>query len=155
MVLVRMWLITPFNVPSGSMEPTLKPGDLVFANTLDTHPTEGQIVVFHLPKGDGNYGGDTLIKRAIGLPGDTLSFRGGQVFIDGKRLAQSYLPSGTTTWPALGEGAVVHVPAGEYFVMGDNRSDSYDSRYFGLVKQSWVVGTALVRYRGLLNFRVY
>ena len=81
------------------------------------------------------------IKRVIGLPGDVISSRGGQVYIDGRLLLEPFLPPGTVT-----TGIVTQkVPPNEYFVMGDNRSDSQDSRYFGPISRSLLVGRVVLR----------
>jgi len=113
--LVRLWVVTPYNVPSKSMLPTLKPGDLVYVNiSTPAQPRPDHRV--QPPQGRRCLRGNTLIKRAIGLPGETISFRGGQVFIDGQHLAQSYLPAGPQPgprWARLGRPR----PQGEYFMM--------------------------------------
>ena len=151
----------PYRIPSGSMEPTLhcaKPGayceghfdDHVVANRLAYRfgdPERGQIVVFTAPQaadrcGEGN-GGTTFVKRIVGLPGEQVSARGGVVYIDGQRLIEPYVdPSrrgrNSESWPP--------VPAGHYFLLGDNRTHSCDSRTWGTVPRSSLIGPAMVTY---------
>jgi signal peptidase I len=137
------------------MYPTLKTNDRVIVNKLSykLHPVHrGDIVVFKTPKGpDGKPIDPTikdLIKRVIGLPGETISARNGQVTINGTPLAESYLPKGTVTDcskfvpDCFPKGPL---PTNEYFVMGDNRGGSRDSRYFGAISKSEIVGRAFIR----------
>lgn len=151
----------PYRIPSGSMEPTLhcaKPGDYcegrfddrVLANRLAYRfgdPERGQIVVFTAPKaaercGEGN-GGTTFVKRIVGLPGEQVSERGGVVYIDGQRLIEPYVdPSrrgnSSESWP--------RIPANHYFLLGDNRTHSCDSRTWGTVPRSSLIGPAMLTY---------
>jgi len=154
-LLIKTFAVQAFYIPSGSMEPTLMPGDRVLVNKLsyDFHPVhEGDIIVFRRPPKDTTPNIDDLIKRVIGLPGETLYVANCGVYIDGKELAQPYLPKGwqnpsseyCTTWVG-GLPNPYKVPKGYYFVMGDNRKDSYDSRYWGPLPASYIVGRAFVR----------
>jgi len=160
-LVIKTFAIQAFYIPSGSMEPTLVPGDRVLVNKLsyDFHPVhEGDIIVFRRPPHDTTPGVQDLIKRVIGLPGQTIHVANCRVYINGKQLAQPYLPAGwqnpsseyCTTWPTSGcSGPCLpnpyKVPKGYYFMMGDNRQDSYDSRYWGPLPASYIVGRAFVR----------
>jgi signal peptidase I len=142
---IKTFLFQAFYIPSESMEPTLKPGDRVLVNKLSyqLHPIHrGDIVVFKRPPGEaGDPTIKDLIKRVIGLPGDTIEQRNGRVFINNRELDEPYLPPDTitTTLPS-------HVVApGQYFVMGDNRINSKDSRFIGAIPGSLIVGRAFVR----------
>jgi len=145
----------PFRVPSSSMEPTLhcaKPGpwceasfsDRVIANRLAYRfgsPHRGQIVVFEAPEDACGIGG-TFVKRLIGMPGDTVTERTGVVFVNGRRLSEPYVKaslrdSDSGTWK---------VPAGHYFFMGDDRAHSCDSRSWGSVPRSSLVGPVIFTY---------
>jgi signal peptidase I len=145
---IRTWAIEPFWIPSASMSPTLKDGDKVLVNKLayDFHSVHrGDIIVFATPAAEKplDPGVKDLIKRVIGLPGETIMARGGYVYIDGKLLAEPWLPKqdvGVTS--SFGP---VQIPAGYYFVMGDNRDDSSDSRVFGPIPRHLIVGRAFVR----------
>jgi signal peptidase I len=144
-VLLRILVVQPFEIPSGSMEPTLKPHDRVLVNKLgyDLHAIHrGDVIVFKRPPDDNTPGIKDLIKRVIGLPGETITGLNRQVYINGKPLNEHWLPKvdqGTTS-----NFGPVRIPAGEYFVMGDNRTDSTDSRVFGPVSKSLVVGRAFM-----------
>lgn len=154
-LLIKTFAIQAFYIPSPSMVPTLKPGDRVLVNKLayDFHPVHtGDIVVFRRPPGDTTPGINDLIKRVIGLPGQTISVAHCAVYINGKELAQPWLPKGwknpsspyCTTWtPDLPNP--YKIPKGDYFMMGDNRKNSYDSRYWGPLPRSYIVGRAFVR----------
>ncbi|HZT67635.1 MAG TPA: signal peptidase I [Acidimicrobiales bacterium] len=143
--LVKTFVLQTFFIPSASMEPTLMIGDRVFVNKLayNFHPVHrGDIVVFTLPPGESAGPNiDDLIKRVIGLPGDTIEAIGGRVYINGKVLNEPYLPRGTVT--TLLPKQVV--PKGRYFLLGDNRTDSKDSRFFGAIDEKLLVGRAFVR----------
>ncbi|MDP8992533.1 MAG: signal peptidase I [Actinomycetota bacterium] len=155
-----------FFIPSESMRPQLEVSDRVLVSKLSYRlhdPRRGDIVVFDCPPSRCGQGGDDgsgvsglirslgralglaqpssqeLIKRVVGLPGETVEARGGQVYVDGRRLVEPYLPPGTAT-SAL---APTRVPEGAVFVLGDNRSFSTDSRVFGPVRRSSVVGRAI------------
>jgi len=154
-LVVKTFLFQAFYIPSDSMYPTLKTNDRVIVNKLSykLHPVHrGDIVVFKTPKGaDGKPIDPTikdLIKRVIGLPGETISSRNGQVTINGTPLPESYLPKGTVTDCAkfvpdcFPKGPL---PKNEYFVMGDNRGGSRDSRYFGAISKGEIVGRAFIR----------
>lgn len=154
-LLIKTFAIQAFYIPSPSMVPTLKPGDRVLVNKLsyDFHSVRiGDIVVFRRPPADTTLGIDDLIKRVVALPGQTISVSGCKVFVNGKAEDQSYLPSGwqnptseyCTVWTTSLPNPY-KVPAGDYFVMGDNRKDSYDSRYWGPLPASYIVGRAFVR----------
>jgi signal peptidase I len=154
-LLIKTFAIQAFFIPSASMEPTLVPGDRVLVNKLsyDFHSVrEGDVIVFRRPPKDTTPGIDDLIKRVIGLPGQTISVANCRVYINGKELVQPYLPKGwenpaseyCTTWPTALPNPYL-VPKGDFFVMGDNRKDSYDSRYWGPLPASYVVGRAFVR----------
>jgi signal peptidase I len=142
--LIRSFAIEPFFIPSGSMEPTLQIGDRVLVNKLsyDVHAVHrGDVVVFKKPPNDYSPGVKDLIKRVIGLPGETISAHGGSVYIDGRQLHEPWLPKGETT----GSFPPVFVPQGDYFMMGDNRGDSADSRIIGPVPDKLFIGRAFVR----------
>lgn len=134
-----------FNV---SMDPTVKQGEVIFVNKLAYRLGEvdhGDVVTFHYPA-DPRY---NYIKRAIGLPGDTVRIENGEVYINGAQLDEPYLPDHTTN----GEGNWI-VPQGMYFVMGDNRLDSNDSRVWGFVPEEDLIGKALAVYWPVSNIRV-
>ena len=153
-VLLRTYVIQSFYIPSPSMVPTLQVGDRIMVNKLsyDFHGVHrGDIVVFKRPPLEMQDFPD-LVKRVIGLPGETISTKDGHVYIDGKLLAEPWLPPGPSSYTgALPDDQYeqynmpgpVKIPAGEYFVMGDNRTDSEDSRYFGPIPKSLIVGRAM------------
>jgi signal peptidase I len=143
-VLVKTFLIQAFYIPSLSMYPTLDKGDRVLVNKVSYRLHDinrGDVVVFERPPGVADTGIKDLIKRVVGLPGDTVEGREGGVYVNGKRLEESYLPRGTitTAFPAK------KVPKGRIFVMGDNRGNSEDSRVFGPIDEDLVVGRAFIR----------
>ncbi len=141
------------------MEPTLhcaKPNtgcqgrfsDRVIANRLIYHfqdPARGDIVVFDTPTAVQNAcpAGGVFIKRIVGLPGEVVSMRNGQVLIDGVELREPYLPA---AYRGAESGSWGRVPAGSYFVLGDNRTMSCDSRRWGTVPRGKIIGRAEIRY---------
>jgi signal peptidase I len=154
-LLIKTFAIQAFYIPSPSMVPTLEPGDRVLVNKLsyDFHSVHiGDIVVFRRPPADTTVGIDDLIKRVVALPGQTIYVNDCRVYVNGKQESQPYLPQGwqdpnseyCTVWTTNLPNPY-KVPAGDYFVMGDNRKDSYDSRYWGPLPASYIVGRAFVR----------
>jgi len=152
-LLIQAFLVKPYRIPSASMEDTLLIGDRVLVDRISwrfSQPERGDIVVFHPP-----FNGPVLIKRIIGLPGDEISVSGGFVSINGRRLDEPYVRrvdgiqepsepfSNGLPW-SLQEP--YKVPSGSYFVMGDNRTDSGDSREFGPIKRGQFVGRAFAKY---------
>lgn len=160
---LRTFAFEVFSVPSGSMTPTIAIGDRILVDKafFDYHGLRaGAIVVFQRPPRDtlgtcaGPEVGD-LVKRVVGLPGQTVSSVGNTVLINGRPLAEPYLPKGT----ALGRPILpaVHVPAGQYFVLGDNRANSCDSRYWGTIAGSSIVGrvVAVIWHNGRPDLHVF
>jgi signal peptidase I len=145
---VRTFAVQLFYIPSGSMLPTLQVGDRIVVDKLAYRfepIRRGDVVVFSRPPLEpADY--QDLVKRVIGLPGDTLSLVAGKVYVDGRPLKEPWLPEPPPpTTPSSGTASfgLAHpftVPAGEYFVMGDDRTDSEDSRYFGPIPGDLVVG---------------
>jgi signal peptidase I len=150
--LVRTFVVQTFYIPSGSMIPTLQVGDRILVDKLSYHlhgVGRGDIVVFSKPPLEQQNIND-LVKRVIGLPGETISSVNGQVTINGKVLPEPWLQPGVKTTPGpnpvpFNLDKPYKIPAGEYFVMGDNRTDSEDSRWFGPIPRSLIVGRAFVR----------
>ena len=156
--LIKSFLFQAFYIPSESMKPTLNVGDRVLVNKLsyDFHDVNrGDIAVFEAPPLAKSGNIEDLVKRVIGLPGETVTADArGAVLVDGRRLNEPYLPKGTTSRfsgvppgcgaPTDGEPGCV-VPKGHVFMMGDNREASKDSRVFGPVAESTIVGRVFVR----------
>jgi signal peptidase I len=143
-LVIRTFLFQAFYIPSESMVPTLQEADRVLVNKLsyDLHGVNrGDIVVFERPPSEPDTGVPDLIKRVIATGGETVEGRDGRVWIDGQPLREPYLPDGVTTAPF----EPVEVPEDHVFVMGDNRSNSRDSRVFGAVDEELIVGRAFVR----------
>ncbi len=167
-LLIQAFLVKPYKIPSGSMKPTLEIGQRILVNRLDTSPSLGNVVVFHPPAdadaavcGDPNQGAnhsqacdehgatestETFVKRVVGLPGDHLRILNGHVWRNGVEEHGSYVQScsdgpGNCNFPKT-----IVVPKGDYYMMGDNRGNSDDSRYWGPVPQKWVIGTAFATY---------
>jgi signal peptidase I len=158
----RSFIIESYEIPTGSMEPTIIPHDRFLVDKLSFkfggHPQAGQIVVFHEAPDDTETGTPILIKRVIGLPGQRLrSGPNGEVFVDGKLLKQPWITSAgldegsgpAICAPTLSRvdcrGDVLYLPANEYYVMGDHRGDSDDSRYWGPISGPSIIGRAFVR----------
>ncbi len=163
----RVFAFQAFKIPSPSMEDNLLTGDHIIVNKFIygpkdpvfstllplRDPVRGDVVVFRFP----NDPHEDWVKRVVGLPGETVEVRGKKLFIDGKQLEEPYAVfDDTRTYPANGFlpepyrsrdhfGPMV-VPAGEFFVMGDNRDHSYDSRYWGSVRRSLIKGRAFMVY---------
>jgi signal peptidase I len=143
-VLIRTLFLQTFYIPSESMETTLLKNDRVLVNKLsykvhDVH--RGDVVVFKRPPKEANTEIKDLIKRVIGLPGETVQGRDGKVVIDGRELNEPYVDAGKTT----SDFGPIKIPAGMVFVMGDNRPNSQDSRFFGPIEQNLIVGRAFVK----------
>jgi signal peptidase I len=149
-LVMRLFVVQTFFIPSPSMSPTLQVGDRILVNKLAyrLHGVgRGDIIVFRAPPrvATACATDDTdLVKRVIGLPGETISDKNGTVYIDGKVLKEPWLPKhDPNTYTA--SFAPVKIPADNYFVMGDNRTVSCDSRYWGTVQRSLIVGKVDVR----------
>ena len=171
---IQAFVIKPYRIPSASMLPTLHINQRVLVDRIGTHfssPGIGDIIVFHPPKGyqagcaNPNEGEDqigqdgaracdvqgrtpsseTFIKRVVGLPGDHISIRDGHVIRDGVQEKDRYIVTcgagGSCDFPAT-----ITIPRGDYYMMGDNRPDSEDSRFWGPVPKSWIIGKAFFTY---------
>jgi len=169
-VLLQAFLLKPYKIPTGSMEPTLQIGQRILVNRLDTHPGLGTIVVFHPPTGADDAAAGicgnsdqgvghlaacdqpvrsessmTFVKRVVGLPGDHLKIINGQVYRNGLLERAPYIrPCGGA--PDCSFPQTITVPPGDYFMMGDNRGGSFDSRFWGPEPQAWIIGTAFFTY---------
>lgn len=153
-LLLKTFLVEVFVIPSGSMEPTLMIDDRVVVYKLGYRfgdVDRGDVVVFHQPGQTAD--ADDLIKRVVALGGETFEIRGTQVYIDGAPLEEPYLPPAGSTHPTVPIPGCVNdpepdlcvVPEGEILVLGDNRPNSRDGRYFGPVGVDTVVGRAFFK----------
>ena len=145
-LLVRSYVFQTFYIPSASMEPTLQVGDRLMVNKLSVEfgtINVGDVVVFKAPATEncGEKVAD-LVKRVIGTPGDVLTSKGNTIYVNGKPLDEKW-PHTEPLGPAIGH---VTVSANQYFVMGDNHADSCDSRSWGTVPRSDIIGKAFVRF---------
>ncbi len=142
-VLTRVFIIEPFIVPTPSMEPTLIVDDKVIINKLAykfTDVKRGDIIAFHSNTEDDK----ELVKRAIAVEGDTVMLTSeGEVFVNGEKAEEDYLPVGMTLSYLNQE---LTLGKNEIFVMGDNRKNSFDSRYFGTIPEDDVFGKFLIIY---------
>jgi signal peptidase I len=139
---VRPFVVEAFYIPSQSMVPTLKVGDRVLVNKFIyrfSEPERGDIVVFRSVEG----GGEDLIKRVVGVPGDEIAVRGGTLYVNGVRQIEPYV---NKKFPDRSSFARTTVPPGHYFMMGDNRANSRDSRFFGPVPKKNIEGEAFLRF---------
>jgi signal peptidase I len=143
-LVVRGFLIQAFYIPSESMVPTLVKNDRVLVNKLsyklhDVH--RGDIVVFKAPEGAATAQVKDLIKRVVGLPGETIEGRNGSIFINGKPLDEPYLPPDVRSRDFPPE----KIPPHKIYVLGDNRQDSRDSTFFHAIDEDAIVGRAFVK----------
>ncbi len=144
---VYIFLFQPHQVDGRSMEPNFHNAEYILTDKLSYRlhsPNRGDVVVFHSPQDERV----DFIKRIIGIPGDTVKVVGGYVYLNGAKLDESYIndPGQVLSGRFMREGIEVDVPPGEYLVMGDNRLHSSDSREWGLVSPSGIVGRAFFRY---------
>jgi len=165
---IRTFVVQAFKIPTGSMEQNLLIGDHLLVNKFVYAPTatgverallpvgtlhRGNVVVFKYPEEPER----DFIKRVIGLPGDTIELRAKKVYINGKPLEEPYIhflepPAGqseyaeVTSYDVRERYGPVTVPPNQYFVMGDNRDNSQDSRYWGFLPRDYIKGKALVIY---------
>jgi signal peptidase I len=156
---IKAWVVNPYRIPSSSMEPTLhcaKPGPDCEANYSDRvlacrfcyhlwSPRRGDIIVFKTPQlADVRCGaGGTFVKRLIGLPGDRWEERNGYVYIDGKRLNEPYIQPDRRDDRTI---APEKIPKDHFFMMGDNRQSSCDSRSWGTVPKQNLIGKVFATY---------
>jgi signal peptidase I len=171
---IQAFIVKPYRIPSGSMFPTLHVNQRILVDRLGndfSSPNLGDIVVFHPPRtyadgcanpsqGEEQSGQDsnracavaatrpsseTFVKRVVGLPGDRIKILNGHVYRDGVRERDSYIDpcdhAGACTFPSL-----ITVPRGDYYMMGDNRGASDDSRFWGPVPKAWIIGEAFFTY---------
>ncbi|MBM7854369.1 signal peptidase I [Desulfohalotomaculum tongense] len=140
-VVIRMFIVEPFYIPSGSMEPTLMINDRIIVSKISYYfdePKRGDIVVFKYPRDPSR----NFVKRLIGEPGDTVELRDSKLYINGKLVPEDYLPAGIR----YGNYGPVKVPAGHYLMLGDNRNNSEDSRYWGFLPENLIIGKAVLIY---------
>ncbi len=164
---IQAFLVKPYRIPSESMVPTLEVGQRVLVNRLGQQfgdPSVGDVVVFHPPRGSesnvcgarrtdgaacsrpaGGKAEVNFIKRIVAGPGDTLAVRDGRVIRNGKRTDEPFIRE-------CGEGngcdfpTPIKIPPDHFFMMGDNRGESDDSRFWGPVPNAWIIGGAFATY---------
>jgi signal peptidase I len=168
---IQAFLVKPYRIPSGSMIPTLSLGQRILVNRLSRHPHIGEVVVFHPPIGadpanavcgDPAQGAghkqacdkplpaeskQTFVKRVVGSPGDHLRIASGYVYRNGVKETGSYIQQCDSSGATYCDfPTTITVPTGEYYMMGDNRSISDDSRFWGPIPQQWIIGDAFFTY---------
>jgi signal peptidase I len=166
---IQAWVVKPYRIPSGSMEPTLDIGQRVLVNRFIYHfedPGVGDIVVFHPPAGadsgrecgvqprrgepcpkpTAGESGQNFIKRIVAGPGDRVSVRDGHPVVNGveKKNEPYIIPCGGSE--ACNMPKAITVPPDSYFMMGDNRGASDDSRFWGPIPRKWIIGKAFATY---------
>ena len=170
---IQAFLVKPYRIPSESMVPTLQIGQRVLVNRVGTHfgdPKIGDVTVFHPPAGAESATGDqcgaqpkpgaacdrppaeradvNFIKRLVGGPGDTIAVRDGRVIRNGKPTKEPFISD--TCVDDAGAGCnfrnPITIPPGHYFMMGDNRGESDDSRFWGPIPKDWIIGAAFATY---------
>jgi signal peptidase I len=142
---LRTFVVQAFFVPSGSMLPTLQIGDRIVVLKFGYTIHRGDIVVFRRPPTDVGTTDSDLVKRVIGLPGETISSIGGTVLVNGRPLKEPWLPALTGVCSEPAENITrTKIPPAHYFVMGDCRGDSADSRTWGTLPVTYVVGKVFV-----------
>ena len=148
---VRTWVFQAFKIPTGSMEPNLLVGDHLIVNKMRFAPVQrGDVVVFKFPKDPER----DFVKRVIGLPGDRIELHRKKVFVNGQPIDEPYAhfiePPSVDGAPRIDdvreEYGPINVPTDQYFMMGDNRDNSEDSRYWGFLPKSYVKGNAEFLY---------
>jgi signal peptidase I len=173
----QAWVAKPFQIPSGSMEPTLAIGQRIIVNRLSYHfgdPDLGDIIVFHPPAGaetdecgaqinvsepcpmpTAGQSGQYYVKRLVAGPGDTLSIKNGHPVVNGvEKTDEPYArPCGVNIRCNL--PTTITIPPGHYFMMGDNRGESDDSRVWGPVPRDWIVGKAFASYWPLDRWELF
>ena len=152
-LVVKTFLVQAFYIPSESMFPTLTGNDRVLVNKLsyDLHDVNrGDLVVFERPPNEPDGAIKDLIKRVVGLEGETIEERDGRIYIDGEALPEPYLEPGieSSNLPKT------VIPEDHVFVMGDNRGASRDSRYFGAIHTDLIVGRAFVKVWPVLDLEL-
>jgi len=168
---IQAFLVKPYRIPSGSMIPTLEVGQRVLVNRIGNRfadPRVGDVIVFHPPKGsDTDTCGDgdrrqgqacdmptqrrsdvNFIKRVVAGPGDTIYIKGGHVFRNGRAERDGYISRSCENSDGRGCNFTtpITIPANHWFMMGDNRGESDDSRFWGPVPRSWIIGGAFATY---------
>lgn len=140
-------VLQPHKIKGASMEPNFPNGEYLLTDKVTYRfgePKRGDVIVFKAPGAEG----DEYIKRIIGLPGEGVSVRNGRVYINGKEIKETYIPDINPTYGGnfLPENTSFTVPEGSYFVLGDNRLHSSDSRSFGPVTRDKITGRAWLVY---------
>jgi signal peptidase I len=168
---IQAFLVKPYRIPSESMEPTLDVGQRVLVNRIGNRfsaPEVGEVVVFHPPKGSdtdtcgasnrrqgqacdrptSDRAGVNFIKRVVAGPGDTIYIKGGHVYRNGKREKDSYISNTCVGQDGRGCNFTtpITIPPNHWFMMGDNRGESDDSRFWGPVPRKWIIGGAFATY---------
>jgi signal peptidase I len=170
---IQAFVVKPYRIPSGSMLPTIHLGQRVLVDRLGndfSSPHLGEIIVFHPPTNydlgcldasEGQAGGtgsqpcgvartdessQTFIKRVVGLPGDRIAIKGGHVYRNGVREQDAYIAPCPPGYASCEFPVAITVPKDDYYMMGDNRSQSDDSRFWGPVPRSWIIGDAFFTY---------
>lgn len=162
---VQAWAVKPYKIPSASMEPTLIEGQRVLVDRLFFSPQVGEIVVFHPPVGAENelcgrshspsaacdspdqaQSSQTYIKRIVAGPGDVITIHNGHVIRNGRPEPDGYIRPCPVGQPDCTFSTPIRIPPGMWFLMGDNRGFSDDSRFWGPVPAGWIIGDAFFTY---------
>ncbi len=144
------FIAQPFLVQGASMEPNFSNGDYLLVDEITYKfkaPARGEVIVFKNPRNESEF----YIKRVIGLPGEKVDIKNNKVFINGVELEEKYLPEGLK----FNGDSSFNLNYDEYFVMGDNRPQSYDSRSWGPLKQNEIIGAARLRFLPLTKLKTF
>ncbi|MBM7555321.1 signal peptidase I [Halanaerobacter jeridensis] len=147
-IILIIFVVQAFYIPSESMEPTLKPGDRILVNKFIYNfrdPKRQEIIVFNYPLEPDR----KFVKRVIATPGDRVKIKEGKVFVNGEQLKEEYVVEDSYT-----DFAEVKVPENNYFVLGDNRNNSKDSRYWGFVPEDNIVGHPFIIFWPLNRIKI-
>lgn len=148
-VVIRLFILEPFYIPSGSMEPTLQEGDRIIVSKLNYRfqdPARGDVVVFKYPLNKKR----NFVKRLIASGGETVALKSSRLYINGEATPEDYLPAGLR----FSDYGPREVPQDNYLMLGDNRNNSEDSRVWGFLPRDLMIGKAVLIYWPLDRVRI-